>query len=151
MKKNVLRTRGFTLIEIMVVVVILGILAAIVLPKVINRPDQARIVRAKQDINSIQSALDLYRLDNGAYPTTDQGLSALITKPTTPPIPQNWHQYLKSDKVPTDPWGAAYHYLNPGVHNADGVDIFTYGPTGQPGGTGEKAEIGNWSQKSSAQ
>lgn len=131
---------GFTLIEIMVVVVILGILAAIIVPKVIDKPDQARVVRAKQDINAIQSALDLYRLDNGSYPTTDQGLTALVTKPTTPPIPQNWHPYLH--EMPVDPWGQPYHYLNPGVHGD--VDIFTYGPTGQPGGTGDKAEIGNW-------
>jgi len=132
--------RGFTLVEILVVVVILGILAAIIVPKVINRPAQARIVRAQQDISSIQSALDLYKLDNGMYPTTDQGLAALVTKPTTPPIPQNWHQYLSQN--PVDPWGAPYNYLNPGEHSD--VDIFTYGPTGQPGGTGENAEIGNW-------
>lgn len=132
--------RGFTLIEIMVVVVILGILAAIVVPKVINKPDQARVVRAQQDINAVQSALDLYRLDNGRYPTTDQGLEALVSKPTNPPMPQNWHQYLH--EVPTDPWGQPYHYLNPGVHGD--VDIFTYGPTGKPGGTGDNAEIGNW-------
>ena len=147
MKKNVLRNRGFTLIEIMVVVVILGILAAIVVPKVINKPDQARIVRAQQDVKSIESALDLYRLDNGVYPTTDQGLDALVHKPNTTPIPQNWHQYLR--EAPIDAWGTPYHYLNPGVHNPDGVDIFTYGPTGQPDGKGEKAEIGNWSNQSS--
>jgi general secretion pathway protein G len=125
------------------VVVIIGILAAVVLPKVINQPDQARIVRAKQDINSIQTALDLYRLDNGVYPSTDQGLAALVTKPTIPPIPQNWHQYLQ--QLPMDPWNQPYQYLNPGVHGD--VDIFTYGPTGQPGGTGDKAEIGNWTNK----
>jgi len=147
MKKNLLRNAGFTLIEIMVVVVILGILAAIVVPKVINKPDQARVVRAKQDINAIQSALDLYRLDNGRYPSTEQGLNALVTKPTATPIPQNWHQYLH--EKPIDPWGNAYHYLNPGVHGE--VDIFTYGPTGQPGGRGDNAELGNWSSKSSAQ
>lgn len=132
--------RGFTLIEIMVVVVILGILAAIIVPKVIDKPDQARVVRAKQDINAIQSALDLYRLDNGVYPSTDQGLAALVTQPTIPPIPQNWHPYLH--ELPMDPWKQPYHYLNPGVHGD--VDIFTYGPTGKPGGTGDKAEIGNW-------
>jgi general secretion pathway protein G len=135
--------QGFTLIEILIVVVIIGILAAVVLPKVINQPDQARIVRAKQDINSIQTALDLYRLDNGVYPSTDQGLAALVTKPTIPPIPQNWHQYLQ--QLPMDPWNQPYQYLNPGVHGD--VDIFTYGPTGQPGGTGDKAEIGNWTNK----
>ena len=135
--------KGFTLIEILVVVVIIGILAGIVIPKVMNQPDQARIVRAKQDITSIQTALDLYKLDNGSYPTTDQGLTALVEKPTAPPVPDSWHQYLP--QVPTDPWGRAYQYLNPGQHGD--VDIFTYGPTGQPGGTGDKAEIGNWSEK----
>jgi general secretion pathway protein G len=135
---------GFSLIEIMVVVIIIGIMGAIVIPKVINKPDQARIVRAKQDIISIQSALDLYRLDNGRYPSTDQGLQALVSKPSLPPIPQNWHQYLR--EMPTDPWGTAYHYLSPGQHSD--VDIFTYDPTGQPGGTGDKAEIGNWNAKS---
>ncbi len=134
--------RGFTLIEILVVVVILGILAALIVPKVIDRPEQARIVRAKQDISAIQSALDLYKLDNGNYPTTDQGLDALVNQPTTPPTPQNWHQYLPKD--PMDPWGNAYNYLNPGQHGD--VDIFTYGPTGQPGGTGNNAEIGNWQE-----
>lgn len=141
--KKMTRMSGFTLIEIMVVVVILGILAAIIVPKVLDKPDQARVVRAKQDINSIQSALDLYRLDNGAYPTTDQGLSALVAKPSITPMPQNWHQYLHEQ--PVDPWGSAYHYLNPGVHGD--VDIFTYGPTGQPGGTGDKSTIGNWTSK----
>ncbi|MBL4647675.1 MAG: type II secretion system major pseudopilin GspG, partial [Gammaproteobacteria bacterium] len=122
------------------VVVILGILAAIVVPKIISRPEQARIVRAQQDITAIESALDLYKLDNGSYPTTDQGLSALVSKPTTEPAPQNWKKYLKD--LPIDPWNKPYHYLNPGIHND--VDIFSYGPTGQPGGTGEKAQIGNW-------
>lgn len=134
------QTQGFTLIEIMVVVVILGILAAIVVPRVINRPEQARIVRAKQDIAAIDNAMDLYKLDNGTYPTTDQGVQALVTKPTSDPIPANWHQYLK--QMPQDPWGHPYHYLNPGVHGD--IDIFTYGPTGRPGGTGENAELGNW-------
>ncbi len=132
--------KGFTLIEIMVVVVILGILAAIVIPKVVNRPEQARIVAAKQDISAIQNAMDLYKLDNGIYPTTDQGIKALAVKPTTPPIPRDWHQYLK--KTPLDPWGNSYQYLNPGQHGD--IDIFSYGPTGKPGGTGENAEIGNW-------
>ena len=140
MKRTRFLQQGFTLIEILVVVVIIGILAAIVVPKVMNQPDQARIVRAKQDINSIQTALDLYKLDNGVYPSTDQGLGALVTKPTTPPMPQNWHQYLP--QMPIDPWGRPYQYLNPGTHGD--VDIFTYGSTGQPGGTGTNAEIGNW-------
>lgn len=132
--------RGFSLIEIMVVVVILGILAALVVPKIISRPDEARAVKAKQDVLAIQSALDLYKLDNNAYPTTDQGLQALVEKPTNNPIPQNWQVYLKS--LPKDPWGRDYLYLNPGQH--DEVDVFTYGADGQPGGTGINTDIGNW-------
>ena len=132
--------RGFSLIEIMVVVVILGILAALVVPKIINRPDEARVVKAKQDVMTIQSALDLYKLDNGSYPTTDQGIQALVQRPNSGPVPNNWQSYLKS--VPKDPWGRDYLYLNPGEH--DEVDVFTYGAAGQPGGTGINAEIGNW-------
>jgi general secretion pathway protein G len=132
--------RGFSLIEIMVVVVILGILAALVVPKIMSRPDEARIVKAKQDILAIQNALDLYKLDNGFYPSTDQGLVALVEKPTNEPIPRDWKAYLRS--LPTDPWGRAYLYLNPGQHGE--IDIFTYGADGQPGGVGVNAEIGNW-------
>lgn len=132
--------KGFSLIEIMVVVVILGILASIVVPKIISRPDEARVVQAKQNILAIQNALDLYKLDNGVYPSTDQGLIALVEKPTSSPEPRDWKQYLKS--LPKDPWGRDYLYLNPGEHGD--VDIFTYGADGQPGGTGIDAEIGNW-------
>lgn len=132
--------KGFSLIEIMVVVVILGILASIVVPKIISRPDEARVVQAKQNILAIQNALDLYKLDNGTYPSTDQGLIALVEKPTSSPIPGDWKQYLKS--LPKDPWGRDYLYLNPGEHGD--VDIFTYGADGQPGGTGIDSEIGNW-------
>ena len=132
--------KGFSLIEIMVVVVILGILASIVVPKIISRPDEARVVQAKQNILAIQNALDLYKLDNGIYPSTDQGLIALVEKPTSSPIPGDWKQYLKS--LPKDPWGRDYLYLNPGEHGD--VDIFTLGADGQPGGTGVDSEIGNW-------
>lgn len=132
--------RGFSLIEIMVVVVILGILAALVVPKIINRPDEARVVKAKQDVLAIQNALDLYKLDNGFYPSTDQGLMALVEKPTNNPVPSDWKMYLKS--LPNDPWGRPYLYLNPGQHSD--IDVFTYGASGQPGGTGINAEIGNW-------
>lgn len=134
---------GFTLIEIMVVVVILGILAAILVPKIMDRPEQARIVRAKQDILAIEDALKLYRLDNAMYPTTDQGLSALVTKPTSDPIPMGWDSkgYLK--QIPVDPWGHPYQYLN---DNSE-VKVFSYGPQG-PGGNG-KGEIGNWNLGSS--
>ncbi len=134
------KQKGFSLIEIMVVVVILGILAALVVPKIINRPDEARVVKAKQDILSIQSALDLYKLDNGTYPSTDQGLLALVDKPSSNPIPSNWQPYLKS--LPKDPWGRDYLYLSPGQQGE--IDIFTYGADGQPGGTKFNADIGNW-------
>ncbi|MCW5588559.1 MAG: type II secretion system major pseudopilin GspG [Legionellales bacterium] len=131
------KQQGFTLIEIMVVVVILGILAAIVVPKILDRPEQARLVKAQQDIQSIAEALDLYKLDNGNLPTTDQGLQALVSKPTSDPIPNNWHSYLKS--LPIDPWGHPYQYLIPGQHGE--YDLFSYGPQGQGS---EQGLIGNW-------
>ena len=145
--KYLKRQSGFTLIEIMVVVVILGILATIVIPKIVNRPDQARLVKAKQDILAIESSLQLYKLDNGVYPSTDQGLEALAAKPTSSPEPTEWHQYLKS--LPKDPWGRPYQYLNPGLHSD--VDIFTYGANGQPDGTGVNAVLGNWQAETNAQ
>ncbi|MFY7697727.1 MAG: type II secretion system major pseudopilin GspG [Legionella sp.] len=134
------KPRGFSLIEIMVVVVILGILASIVVPRILTRPDEARAVKAKQDVLTIENALDLYKLDNGHYPTTDQGLLALVEKPTSNPIPRDWKPYLKS--LPKDPWDRDYLYLNPGEHSE--IDIFTLGADGQSGGTGTNAEIGNW-------
>ncbi len=136
------RTGGFTLIEIMVVVVILGILAAIVVPKIMDRPDTARIVKAKQDIRALESALNLYKLDNFSYPSTDQGLDALVSKPGGSPEPRNWKQGGYMDRLPKDPWGNAYQYLNPGAHGE--IDIFTYGKDGRPGGEGIDADIGNW-------
>lgn len=114
---------GFSLIEIMVVVVIIGILASIVVPKIMNRPDEARIVKTKQDLLSLQSALDLYKLDNGMYPTTEQGLLALVTQPTIDPVPENWQSYLKN--LPQDPWNHNYVYLNPGEHSE--VDLYSLG------------------------
>lgn len=143
MRKHV---KGFSLIEIMVVVVILGILSAIIVPKVMNRPDEARRVKAIADIQAIQSALDLYKLDNGQYPTTDQGLHALIEKPTQAPVPHHWHAYLRN--LPMDPWDRPYLYLNPGEHSE--IDIFTYGADGQPSGDGANSVIGNWQTNSSA-
>lgn len=134
------KQKGFSLIEIMVVVVILGILASIVVPKIISRPDEARVVKAKQDVLAIQNALDLYKLDNGFYPGTEQGLMALVEKPTSSPTPRDWKPYLKS--LPKDPWGRDYLYLNPGQHGE--FDVFTLGADGQPGGSGINAEIGNW-------
>jgi len=134
------KQNGFSLIEIMVVVVILSILAALVVPKIINRPEEARIVKAKQDVLTLQNALELYQLDNGFYPSTEQGLNALINKPNDPPIPEHWSPYLKF--LPKDPWGHAYLYNNPGEHGD--IDIYTYGRTGMPNGKGQDAEIGNW-------
>jgi len=136
------RQAGFTLIEIMVVVVILGILAAIVAPNVISRIDDAAVSRAKQDIRAVESALKLYRLDNFRYPTTDQGLEALVSSPNDPTI-RNWRQGGYLDKLPRDPWNNTYHYLYPGQHGE--FDVFTYGADGQPGGEGINADIGNWS------
>ena len=132
MKKN----GGFTLIEVMVVVVILAILAAIIVPRILSRPEQARIIAARQDIASIQNALSLYKLDNGFYPTTSQGLQALVTKPSTPPVPQNWNGYLK--KIPLDPWQQPYHYAHPGQHGD--VDIWSDGPPD----SSQKQTIGDW-------
>lgn len=136
------RTRGFTLIEIMVVVAILGILAALVVPKIIGRPDEARIVAARQDIAAIRQALNLYRLDNQRYPTTDQGLQALVERPATNPVPTNWKAGGYLERLMHDPWGAPYQYLNPGLHGE--IDIFSLGADGAPGGEGNNADIGSW-------
>jgi len=136
------RLRGFTLIEIMVVVAILGILAALVVPKIMGAPDEARIVAAKQDIAAIHQALKLYRLNNLRYPTTEQGLAALIEKPTTGPIPNNWKAGGYLERLPNDPWGAPYQYLNPGVHAE--IDIYSLGADGAPGGENNDADIGSW-------
>jgi general secretion pathway protein G len=135
---------GFTLVEVMVVVVILGILAAIIVPKIMSRPDEAKIVKAKQDILAIESALQLYKLDNGFYPSTDQGLKALVEKPDSEPQPLNWKGdgYLK--QLPIDPWNKPYQYLNPGNHNPNDVDVFSYGPKGENTQADESAFIGNW-------
>jgi len=136
------REGGFTLIEIMVVVVILGILAALVAPNVISRIDDAQINRARQDVRAIESAMHLYRLDNFKYPTTDLGIEALVSRPADPSI-RNWRTGGYLDKTPVDPWGTPYQYLYPG-QNAE-FDIFTLGADGQPGGEGINADIGNWS------
>jgi general secretion pathway protein G len=135
-------TTGFTLVEVLVVIVILGILAALVVPRVLERPDEARVIAAKNDIAAIMSALKLYRLDNGRYPTTDQGLAALVTRPAQPPAPPNWKPNGYLERLPKDPWGNPYQYLNPGLHGE--IDVFSYGADGQPGGTGFDADIGSW-------
>ena len=131
--------RGFTLIEIMVVVVILGILAAMVVPKVLDRPDQARATAAKQDVAGLMQALKLYRLDHGTYPNMNQGLKVLVERPADAKN-SNWRSYL--ERLPNDPWGRPYHYLNPGANGE--VDIFSLGADGQPDGDGVNADIGSW-------
>ena len=132
--------RGFTLIELMVVLVIIGVLAALIVPNVLERTDDARVTAARTDITNISQALKLYRLDNQRYPTAEQGLQALIIKPTSGPIPNNWKLYL--EKLPNDPWGRPYQYLNPGVQGE--VDVMSFGADGQSGGEGKNADIGSW-------
>ena len=132
------KTKGFTLIEIMVVIVILGILAAVVVPNIMSRPDEARITKTKQDIRAVETALDLYKLDNFNYPTTEQGLEALVTIPTTPPVPKRYREEAYLKKVPKDPWENEYQYLSPGEHGT--IDIFSLGPDQQL----SDDDIGNW-------
>ena len=139
MKRN---QQGFTLIELVVVIVILGILAAMVVPKVMSRPDEARVVAAKQDIASIMQALKMYRLDNKRSPPTEQGLQALVTKPSQTPLPENWKNDGYIERLPHDPWNGDYQYLNPGLHGE--IDVFSYGADGAAGGEGFDADIGNW-------
>lgn len=144
---NTLRTstqRGFTLIEIMVVVVIIGVLGAIVVPQFMSRPDQAKVTAAHTDIQAISTALEMYRLDTFNYPSTQQGLEALVSRPSGTPVAKNWNPqgYLKS--LPIDPWGTPYQYLNPGTHSA-GYDLFSLGSDGVLGGEEHAADIGNWS------
>ena len=131
---------GFTLIELMVVLVIIGVLAALIVPNVLDRADDARSTAARTDVNNLVQALKLYRLDNQRYPTSEQGLQALIARPSNPPVPGNWKPYL--DKLPNDPWGRAYQYLNPGVKGE--IDVMSFGADGQPGGEGKNADVGSW-------
>ncbi|GAC1359134.1 MAG: type II secretion system major pseudopilin GspG [Variovorax sp.] len=131
---------GFTLIELMVVLVIIGVLAALIVPNVLDRAEDARATAARTDVNNLMQALKLYRLDNQRYPAADQGLQALVTKPTVGVIPPNWKPYL--EKLPNDPWGRPYQYLNPGVKGE--IDVMSFGADGQPGGEGKNADIGSW-------
>lgn len=134
--------RGFTLLELMVVVVIIGILAALVVPKVMSRPDEARVVAARQNVASLLQALQLYRLDNQRYPSTEQGLQALVLQPESAPVPPNWKPGGYIGRLPQDPWGHAFQYLNPGVHGE--IDVYSFGADGTPGGEGNDADIGSW-------
>ena len=131
---------GFTLIELMVVLVIIGVLAALIVPNVLDRADDARVMAARTDVNNLMQAIKLYKLDNQRAPTADQGLQALLSKPTTGPIPPNWKPYV--EKLPNDPWGRPYQYLNPGVKGE--VDVMSLGADGQAGGEGKNADIGSW-------
>ena len=135
-----LRSGGFTLIELMVVLVIIGVLAALIVPNVLNRADDARVTAARTDVNNLMQALKLYKLDNQRFPTAEQGLAALVSKPAAAPAPPNWKPYL--DKLPNDPWNHAYQYLNPGIHGE--IDVLSLGADGQPGGEGKDADVGSW-------
>ena len=132
--------RGFTLIELMVVLVIIGILAALIVPNVLDRADDARATAAKTDVNNIMQALKLYKLENQRYPTAEQGLQALVARPTVGSIPPNWKPYL--EKLPNDPWSRQYQYLNPGIKGE--IDVMSFGADGQAGGEGKNADVGSW-------
>ena len=132
--------RGFTLIELMVVLVIIGLLAALIVPNVMDRADDARVTAARTDVSNLMQALKLYRLDNQRYPTSEQGLQALVARPSSGPPPINWKPYL--EKLPNDPWGRPYQYLSPGIKGE--VDVMSFGADGQSGGEGKDADIGSW-------
>jgi general secretion pathway protein G len=135
-----LAASGFTLIELMVVLVIIGVLAALIVPNVLDRAEDARVTAARTDVNNLMQALKLYKLDNQRYPTSEQGLQALVHRPAMMPVPPNWKPYL--DKLPNDPWGRPYQYLNPGVKGE--IDVMSFGADGQAGGEGKNADVGSW-------
>ncbi|MBL8329609.1 MAG: type II secretion system major pseudopilin GspG [Rubrivivax sp.] len=134
------RSRGFTLIEILVVLVIIGVLAALIAPNVLDRAGEAKVTAARTDVNNLVQALKLYKLDNQRFPSSDQGLEALVRKPASGSVPGNWKPYL--DKLPKDPWGAPYQYANPGLHGE--IDVFSFGADGKAGGEGNDADVGSW-------
>ncbi len=142
---------GFSLIEIMVVIVIIGLLVAIVAPNVLERADEARIQKVKADFKNFETALKLYKLDNFAYPTSEQGLRALVEKPTQDPVPRNWKQGGYVDNLPDDPWGRAYLYLSPAELGHGDYDIYTLGADGVTGGEKENADLGNWQDDTKTQ
>jgi general secretion pathway protein G len=135
-------SRGFTLIEVLIVVLILGILAGLIVPRIMDEPDKAKVMAAKADIRTLTNAMKLYRLDNGTYPTSEQGLAALVRKPETGEVPRNYKQGGYLERLPKDPWGRDYLYMNPGIKNE--IDVVSLGQDGQPGGTGYAADLGNW-------
>jgi len=139
---------GFTLVEILVVVVILGILAGLIVPRIMGRPEEARQVKARMQLESLEAALKLFKLDNGFYPDTEQGLQALVEKPATGRIPLRWREegYLDKGQLPKDPWGRDFVYVSPGVHNKD-FDLFSLGADGEEGGTDSAPDITNWAQE----
>ncbi len=143
--KQTARQAGFTLIEIMIVIIILGVLAALVVPNIIGRPDEARVTAARADIRAISNVLDLYKLDNFSYPSTEQGLEALVTRPSGLPEAKNWNANGYLNKLPVDPWGNEYRYLSPGANGK--FDLYSLGADGREGGDGADADITNWDEK----
>ncbi len=135
-----MKNKGFTIIELMVVLVIIGVLASLIVPNVLGRAQEAKVSAAKTDLKSLEQALKLYKLDNQRYPTAEQGLNALVSKPQTPPEPQNWKGYIEA--LPQDPWRNPYQYVIPGVHGP--IDLVSFGADGVLGGEGEDADIGSW-------